>query len=550
MARLIYFILSLVCMSIPDVLAQSDAVVLDTVHMYIRTLPNVENLEFTKTGGIVLYTGNDPVLATLLKDETILEFKKGFPTSQNDKLKRTYSVKVVTPKINPLSEEQLPNLKKTLIREASHIFEFGEVVADTTVKVYYPNDYGTTIKGKKNLGYDVSMAHYDYLGMPQAWAYTTGFPEIIIGIADEKLPKDHPDFKDKTIILRESVVGGGHGYSVGANAVAQGDNAYGIAGVCYDCDVFGSRYGSFSTFDQLLELSQAGAKILNCSFVTTKYYETAQEVINEMYDNGTIIVASAGNRPWSENYGKKLYYPASYENVISVSSVTYKYETPYDNFGLSSDGNYYAQNIKNYLGRSLGFTDNNPEKEPYIYLVSTPTLNPMVDIVAPGVLVFSFGNYLLKPEYIYNKYQSTSMAAPLVAGTLGLMFSLYPELPLPEAESILKITSTNINEIEGNKPFAGHYGAGALHTGRAVKMVNDLISPTETLTVENQDFNRWDFILTALSESVVIQNQTFREEASLRLTSKNKIVLKPGTRLQSTNKRGIVLAIDPTLSKK
>lgn len=530
--------------------AQSEAVVLDTVHMYIRTLPGVESLEFRKTGDKVMYVGRDSILTKILKEETILEFKKGFPTSQNDKLKRTYSFVVITPKINPLSEEQLPNLKKTLIKEASHVFEFGEVVADTTVKVYYPNDYGTTIQGKQNLGYDVSMAHYDYLGMPQAWAYTTGSRDIIIGIADQKLPRDHPDFKDKTTFFLESFGEQGHGYSVGANAVAQGDNAYGIPGVCYDCSAQSTKYGMFATFEQLLELSQAGAKVINCSFVSTKFYETAQEVINEMYANGTIIVAGAGNRPWSENFGKTLYYPASYDHVISVSSITYKYETVYDNFGLASDGNYYAQNIKNYLGRSLGFTDNDPEKEPFIYLISTATLNPMVDIVAPGVLVFSFGNYQLKPEYIYNKYQSTSMAAPLVSGTLGLMFSLYPELPLAEAESILKITSTNINEIEGNKPFAGNYGSGALHTGRAVKMVNDLISPSEILTIENQDFNRWDFTITAFSESVLFKNQTFREDASLKLTSKNNIILKPGTLLQSSNKRGIVLAINPTLVKK
>jgi subtilisin family serine protease len=548
MTRQFYFILGALLSTTTVVFSQAQAV--DTVHMYIRTLPGVEDLKFTKKGNLVSYDGKDPMLTSLLKNETIFEFEKEFPTSQNDKLKRTYSVKVISAKINPLSEPQLPNLKKTLIKEASHLFEFGEVVADNTVKVYYPNDYGTTIKGKENKGYEVSMAHYDYLGMPQAWSYTTGSPSIIIGIADEQLPIDNPDFKDKTTVFRKSWVNGTHGYSIGANAVAQGDNSYGIPGVCYDCSAQGTSYGLFATFEQLLELSQAGAKVINCSFVSTKFYETAQEVINEMYANGTIIVAGAGNRPWSENNGEKYYYPASYDKVISVTSITYKYETPLDNLGRFSKGDYFAQNIKNYVGRSLGFPDNNPENEPYTYPVSTATLNPMVDIAAPGVLVFSFGNYQVKPEYIYNKFHSTSMATPLVSGTLGLMFSLFPDLPLPEAESILKMTSTNIDAIEGNKPFAGNYGSGGLHTGRAVKMVYDLITPSESVTLENQEFSRWDFVLTVFSESVLIRNQKFTEDASLVLTSKNNIIIKPGTRLQSSNKKGIVLKIEPTLVKK
>ena len=53
--------------------------------------------------------------------------------------------------------------------------------------------------------------------------------------------------------------------------------------------------------------------------------------------------------------GSKLYYPASYENVISVASVSYKYEDVEDHILLSDKGNYYGENIRGFLGRTVGF---------------------------------------------------------------------------------------------------------------------------------------------------------------------------------------------------
>ena len=80
-------------------------------------------------------------------------------------------------------------------------------------------------------------------------------------------------------------------------------------------------------------------------------------------------------------------------------------------------------------------------------------------------------------------------------------------------------------------------------------MTHDLISPSEEVIIENQFFDRWDFVVNALSKQVRIRNQVFALDASLQLTAKQKIVLKPGTSLSSTNAKGIVLRIDPELEK-
>ena len=138
--------------------------------------------------------------------------------------------------------------------------------------------------------------------------------------------------------------------------------------------------------------------------------------------------------------------------------------------------------------------------------------------------------------------------APLVTGTIGLMFSLYPCLPAEEVETIIKFTSTNIDDIEPNKPYAGMYGAGMLNTGRAVKMVFDMFAEKEPVKIENQRFSRWDFKLTSISE-VMMQNQEFTENSTLNLTSKKRITISKNTVLRPNASGKIHLKIDTSLEK-
>ena len=123
--------------------------------------------------------------------------------------------------------------------------------------------------------------------------------------------------------------------------------------------------------------------------------------------------------------------------------------------------------------------------------------------MVPETGVYLFNKYLLENKIIYDTNEHTSNATPFVTGTIGLMLSLNPCLPIDEVETILKFTATNIDDIEANQPYKGYYGAGTLHTGRAVKMVYDLYTKTETATIENQKFTRWNFKLTSLSLEIL-----------------------------------------------
>lgn len=435
-----------------------------------------------------------------------------------------------------------------LLQKHGDLFEGGEIILEEDRKIFEPNDYGLTSTIGGNEGLNLNLDYMDFMEVPKAWYYTTGSPEILIGISDGDFDIEDPEFLGKSKRLRESTKSNGHGYTSASLAAGKGDNAYGFPGVCYDCGILGTNYNDLRNFSNLLELSQEGAKVINCSYGTRTYYETAQEIINEIYNNGTIIVAAGHNPSWSKTKGEALYYPASYDNVISVSGVMHRYDKPIDNIKYEDSGSPYAENIKYHVGRTMGFEDKNITKKAHLYQAGVANLNPKIDIVAPSVGLFLYADYITKDTISYTRHNLTSGTTALVSGTVGLMFSLRPCLPHTEVESILKLSATNIDAIEANQPYYGNYGAGAMNTGEAVKMVYQLAKENEIVRIKDQHFNRWDFRLTAYSKEVYLENIVFEKKSNLDLTAKHAIVLQPGTTLKPDIESHVRLQIDPVIT--
>ncbi|MBT3588290.1 MAG: S8 family serine peptidase [Flavobacteriaceae bacterium] len=504
---------------------------------YLRAKDTIYQPIFKEVDNLLVYEGEDEILKSVLSSYSIFEFKKTFRKASKENLKKTFFV--ITDSIELLND---------LLTKTSYIFEFGEMIQEDDKKIFEPNDYGLTSTITENKGLEVNLDYFDFVGLPQAWYYTTGSKDVIIGLSDGQVEITDKDFSDKTTVIKESTKSKGHGSGVASIAAGQGDNEYGVPGVCYDCSIYATTYNNHKTLEQLKELSEMGVKVINCSWATTKSYQTAQDVIDEMFENGTIIVSAAGNQDWAKSKGKVLYYPSSYNHVISVSSGMHRHNKVEENTIINKNENPYAANIKNYVGRTIGFKDNDTSKKHHIWPVSTTTLNTEVDILAPSVDLFRYSQFATLGKEIYT-LEATSSTAPFVTGTIGLMLSLNPCLPIDEVETILKFTATNIDDIEANQPYKGNYGAGSLHTGRAVKMVYDLYTETEMATIENQKFSRWNFKLTSLSAKVLIQNQQFSEDAVFELKAKNKIVIGKNTIIKPTKKGSVVLKIDPTLKK-
>lgn len=509
----------------------------DEAWFYFRAHDTVFNPSFNKEGEYLIYSGNDPQLKSVFDKYKIKVFKKTWKHAKKQNLKKTFFA---------IADKE--SLMDDLLKNASHLFEFGELIAEEDKKIFEPNDYGLTSTIGDNLGAQVNLDYLDVLEVPKAWYYTTGSRDVIIGISDGEIDSLDIEFVGKTKIVQPSGLAKGHGYSITEIAAGQGDNAYGVPGVCYDCSIYATNYRHFNTLEQLVELSRMGAKVINCSWGISRFYETAQEAIYEMLENGTVVVAIGHNKSFSEGQGSVYYYPASYDKVIAVSSVSHRYENYEENIKISDNDKYYVENVRYYISRTAGFKDNDTTQNPYNYPVSIRNINDKIDILGPAVGLYRYSEKVLYDKDVMSEFNPTSEVAPLITGSIGLMFSLYPCLPADEVESIIKLTSTNIDHVEANKPYKGMYGAGMLNTGKAVKMVFDMFAEKEAVRIENQRFSRWDFKLTSLSD-VLITNQEFTEEATLELTSKKGITIAANTVLKPNATGKIHLKIDPSLEK-
>ena len=389
-----------------------------------------------------------------------------------------------------------------------------------------PNDFYFLRDAGGRIIDTMDLSYYKAIGVTQAWQRTTGNPKVLVGLSDARVDPLQKDFAGKTRVLRAVDFQNGHGMGVAAIAVAQGDNDFGIPGVCYDCGLVTTNYGN-PNMEMLLELADAGAKVINCSWVSSIATKSGQEVINSLLERGVVVVAGAGNQNWGVNSGQKKYYPASYDGVISVSSVMYQHHDWQKALKYEESGKPYVENMWGMVGRTAEINHKKSGPEFRIYPQSTATLNSEVDLLAPTVGVMRYSQWVTQGILSYNTYQGTSTAAPLVTGTIGLMFSLRPELPADEVETILKLTAKRIDHIEANAPFKGHYGAGMLQSGAAIDLVSRLYD----------------------AEGVaVLKDIQFTEQSEFTLRAKKQIILKPGTLLAPENNKGIKLSVDPGLT--
>jgi subtilisin family serine protease len=410
-----------------------------------------------------------------------------------------------------------------------------------------PNDFFYLRDATGLLVDTLDLGYYHALGIPRAWQYSTGNLEVVVGLSDAGVDPNQLDFLGKTKVLRPVDSKNGHGMGVAAIAVAQGDNDFGIPGVCYNCSLVTTNYGN-PNMEMLLELADAGAKVINCSWVTSIATKRGQEVINTLLDRGVVVVAGAGNQNWAKTQGQKKYYPASYPGVISVSSVMYQHENWQDALKFEESGKPYVENMWGMVGRTAEINHKKTGPEFRIYPQSTATLNPEVDLLAPTVGVLRYSKWVTEDILSYNTYQGTSTAAPFVTGTIGLMFSLRPELRAKEVETILRLTASNVDHIQANAPYKEHYGAGMLQSDAALSLVNSLYDAEGISILKDQKIDRWSQTLSAFNKTVILKDIVFTDQAVFELRAKNQIVLHPGTRLAPEHKKGIKLIIDPGLS--
>jgi hypothetical protein len=280
-----------------------------------------------------------------------------------------------------------------------------------------PDDYTATFSSNWAL---------DLINANGAWFITTGNQAVNIAISDQNYYVNHEELSGKvTYYDATNTSTKTHGTAVATIAAGNTNNSVGLASIGYNSSLSLFRMN----YNDMLVASYAGARVLNLSWTSgCTYNHYAQAIIDEIYANGTFIVASAGNGTTCGG-ANNLVYPAAYNHVFAVTSVGAQ------------------DNIEKIIG--------NPN--------TRHQTNQSVDICAPGhnvPLTAAPGWYLYS--------SGTSFAAPYVTGTVGLMVAANPDITNDEIDSILRVSATNIDSL--NPAYVGKIGAGRLNSAEAVQM--------------------------------------------------------------------------------
>ena len=353
----------------------------------------------------------------LISSLSITSVVKALPASKQEKLQKVYEI---TCNCN----EQ--DLVAAFTKEPS--IAQGIVLAPKYETLYTPNDY--TVEFANDYALDLINAH-------SAWDITHGNSSVVIGISDQNYYVNHDELLGKvTHYDATNTTTQTHGTAVAIIAAGNTDNNLGKSSIGFNSSL--ALYQM--SFNEILVATYAGMDIINLSWTAGCFYnQYIQDVINEAYNNGSFIIAAAGNGNTCGG-AEQLVYPAALANVFSVTSI-----------GANV-------NHETITGDPL----------------STHQHNATVDLSAPGydVAISAAPGWYLTSS-------GTSYAAPLISGVVALMLDVNPCLSNVDIEYILKNSAVNIDNLNPN--YAGKIGSGRLDANAAVLMASNFITtPIQT----------------------------------------------------------------------
>jgi len=370
------------------------------------SIPSVAQLGIRLDAGQM--RSSNAAVDQLFMQNKVNSFKKAVPSSREAKLQEVYELQCDCNAHDLLKE--LSELKELFVQpELGPVYELLDV----------PNDFSLAV------AYDYAL---HLINAPAAWEYTHGDSTVIVSISDAGYDFSHPELVSKIKVVSSNIVQSNtaHGTAVAIAAAGATNNAYGKSSVGYhtSVDLRGMSY------NELLDASYYGARIVNASWAASCFHsDYAQQIINEIHNNGTVIIAAAGNGSTCGGPANFV-YPASYEHVISVTSV----------------------GPANNHERTIG----NP--------ATTHQHNNKVDICAPGYDVA-----LSTATNVFTTGNGTSFAAPMVSGAVALMLAVNPCLTPDNVEFILKSSADTISNFV-NPGYKGQIGSGRLDVEKAVQM--------------------------------------------------------------------------------
>ena len=371
------------------------------------TIENSNNVPTENASGVLVST--DANFNAAISSLNITNIQKALPSSRTASLTKVYEVSC---------DCDVADLYTTLTNNVSVVSKVEYAPVYQTLET--PDDYTLSVSNPWAL---------ELIGAKDAWNITTGDANVVIAISDQNYFENHEELVGKVVHYdHTNTASQGHGTAVATLAAGATNNTLGKSAIGYNSSLALYRMN----YNEVLDASYAGAKVVNLSWTSgCSFNQYLQDVMDEVYNNGTFIIASAGNGSTCGG-AENLVYPAAYDKVFAVTSI-------------GENDNHE---------RTIG----NPN--------STHQHNASVDLSAPGYDV----PITAAPGW-YLTGSGTSYASPIVAGTVGLMIAANPCLTNIEIEYILKNTSTFIDDL--NPAYAGLIGQGRLNAAAAVEMAKN-----------------------------------------------------------------------------
>ena len=421
---------------------------------------------------------NQPILHAYLKKHNASKFEMMFPHSKPPVEKETITGNkneqyVDISLIHSLYIDAAAPINEVIkILVASGLVEYAEPQYIDQVS-YIPND---SLSQPGTDGALLMTMTHAY----QAWGVEQGDTNVVIGVLDTGTELTHPDLKNNVkynyadpIDLIDNdgdgYIDNYHGWDVGSGGQgdndptwqgsphgvevqgvcsATPDNNKGLAGTGFKCKVLPIKIANsggnlVAGYQGIQYAASHGVKVMNLSWGGYgAYSQASQDIINDaVFNHDVLIVASGGNTT-----GELDFYPASYDNVISVTGLDTLHSPAKDS--LVAVRKVYPPPFGPPMGTS-GMS--------YGFNVDMASLEG-------GMTTGTGGSY--------KGFGGSSFAAPTVAGAAALVRSKYPLLNALQAGELLRVSGNILDTFDVTRPDSRYKIGRQLNMYKALTNTN------------------------------------------------------------------------------
>lgn len=342
------------------------------------------------------------------------DFKKAYPEEKYSIIGYDKEVKLLV--------VQVPESERNHIRQT-----INEKIPNHKFIVFDEEIY--ELKGDENSASEKPGWHLAAVNAPQGWKITKGSPKVKVAVVDDGIDAGHPMFRGRIVdaynVFTQNnrlSLGVGHGTHTAALAVGSADfRSKGASGIAPGCKLMPIQV--FDNGQCPLSALIAGtmyavhhdADVVNISIgpsfkgLNQLPVEQQNEIAKRQFKNVEKLWARVCSLAAKKNC--ILVFAAGNDDILS--------SIPPENRNASSivvaavDGRLYPTDFTNY--------------------------GPCSDISAPGKGIMS-----AFPRSSFKQMDGTSMAAPIVTGTIALMKSIKKNLTVTQARNVLYKTGSDV----------------------------------------------------------------------------------------------------------